>query len=127
MAETATTQKTLTDLLDILQEEHQALLAGQAGTAGALLKPKMEAMKAFDTLMENPANLRGIPGVQDLMQRIVSLSSENAALFSAVRNGLNAAVTRVGASASTAYVGAYTQSGEKTAFSKAVGGYAKKA
>ena len=127
MAETATTQKTLTDLLDILQEEHQALLAGQDGTAGALLKPKMEAMKAFDTLMENPANLRGIPGVQDLMQRIVSLSSENAALFSAVRNGLNAAVTRVGASASTAYVGAYTQSGEKTAFSKAVGGYAKKA
>lgn len=127
MAETVTTQQTLTDLLDILQEEHQALLAGQAGTAGALLKPKMEAMKAFDTLMENPANLRGIPGIQDLMQRIVSLSSENAALFSAVRNGLNAAVTRVSASASTAYVGAYTQSGEKTAFSKAVGGYAKKA
>lgn len=117
----------LTGLLDILEAEHDALLAGQAGTAGALLKPKMEAMKAFDTLMENPASLRPIPGVQTLMQRIVALSSENASLFSAVRNGLDAAITRVGSSATNAYVGAYTQSGGKTAFTKAVGGYAKKA
>lgn len=120
-------EQVLTDLISILEAEHEALLAGQAGTAAGLLKSKMEAMKAFDALMENPANLRSVPGAQSLMARVVSLSSENAQLFSAVRNGLSSAISRVGAAPGHSYVGAYTQNGGKTAFSKATGGYAKKA
>ncbi|WP_018148340.1 hypothetical protein [Henriciella marina] len=117
----------LTGLLDILETEHEALKAGAAGKASGLLQPKMEAMNAFDELMADPAQLRGVPDVKSRMERIVRLATENAELFSAVRNGVGQAVSRIGGATSNAYVGAYTSAGGKTAFSKAAGGYAKKA
>lgn len=117
----------LSNLLGLLEAEHDALKAGQASKASSLLQPKMEAMQAFDLLVEDPARLRGVPDVKIRMERIVRLATENANLFSAVRNGVGQAVTRVSDSSAQSYVGAYTAAGEKTAFSKATGGYAKKA
>lgn len=117
----------LTGLLDILETEHEALKAGAAGQASALLKSKMEAMSAFDELMADPAQLASAPDVRPRMERIVRLASENAELFSAVRNGVGQAVSRIGSATANAYVGAYTSAGQKTAFSKAAGGYTKKA
>jgi hypothetical protein len=114
-------------LLDILETEHEALMAGAAGQASALLKPKMDAMNAFDELMADPAQLTSVPEVRPRMERIVRLASENAELFSAVRNGVGQAVSRIGSATTNAYVGAYTPAGGKTAFSKAAGGYTKKA
>lgn len=127
MSAQATPASVLTNLLDILEAEHEALKAGQAGKASGLLQPKMEAMQAFDVLVADPARLRDVPDVKVRMERIVRLASENADLFSAVRNGVGQAVTRVSDSTAQSYVGAYTAAGEKTAFSKATGGYAKKA
>lgn len=127
MSAQATPASVLTNLLDILEAEHEALKAGQAGKASGLLQPKMEAMQAFDLLVADPARLRDVPDVKVRMERIVRLASENADLFSAVRNGVGQAVTRVSDSTAQSYVGAYTAAGEKTAFSKATGGYAKKA
>ena len=127
MSAQATPDSVLTNLLDILEAEHEALKAGQAGKASGLLQPKMEAMQAFDVLVADPARLRDVPDVKVRMERIVRLASENADLFSAVRNGVGQAVTRVSDSTAQSYVGAYTAAGEKTAFSKATGGYAKKA
>lgn len=126
MAEPRSPDQILTDLLEILEAEHTSLTAGQAGTAGGLLQAKMAAMQAFDALMEEPERVRGVPDYQRRMQRIITLASENAALFSAVRNGLNSAIGRVGSAGPASYVGAYTATGDKTAFTKAVGGYAKK-
>lgn len=117
----------LSNLLELLEAEYDALKAGQASKASSLLQPKMEAMQAFDLLVEDPARLRGVPDVKIRMERIVRLATENANLFSAVRNGVGQAVTRVSDSSAQSYVGAYTAAGEKTAFSKATGGYAKKA
>lgn len=117
----------LSNLLGLLEAEHEALKAGQAGKASGLLQPKMEAMQAFDALVEDPARLRGATDVKVRMERIVRLATENANLFSAVRNGVGQAVSRVSDSTAQSYVGAYTAAGEKTAFSKATGGYAKKA
>ncbi|MCZ4297438.1 hypothetical protein [Henriciella marina] len=117
----------LSNLLELLEAEHEALKAGQAGEASRLLQPKMEAMQAFDALVEDPTRLRGVADVKVRMERIVRLATENANLFSAVRNGVGQAVTRVSDSSAQSYVGAYTAAGEKTAFSKATGGYAKKA
>jgi hypothetical protein len=117
----------LSNLLELLEAEHDALKAGQASKASSLLQPKMEAMQAFDLLVEDPARLRGVPDVKIRMERIVRLATENENLFSAVRNGVGQAVTRVSDSSAQSYVGAYTAAGEKTAFSKATGGYAKKA
>lgn len=127
MSAQATPESVLTNLLDILEAEHEALKAGQAGKASGLLQPKMEAMQAFDVLVADPARLRDVPDVKVRMERIVTLATENADLFSAVRNGVGQAVTRVSDSNAQSYVGAYTAAGEKTAFSKATGGYAKKA
>jgi len=117
----------LNGLHDILENEHAALKAGRAGEAGQLLQPKMEAMTAFDALMADPKKLRGLPDVQSRVGRIVQLATENAELFSAIRNGIGNAVSRLGATSADSYVGAYTSAGGKTAFSKATGGYSKKA
>ncbi|QYI99314.1 hypothetical protein KUV46_08065 [Thalassovita mediterranea] len=127
MSAQANPESVLTSLLELLEAEHEALKAGQAGKASGLLQSKMEAMKAFDTLVADPARLRGVPDVKLRMERIVTLATENADLFSAVRNGVGQAVTRVSDSTAHSYVGAYTAAGGKTAFSKATGGYAKKA
>ncbi|GGB75870.1 MULTISPECIES: hypothetical protein [Henriciella] len=117
----------LDHLQSVLEAEHQALLAGQAGTAASLLEQKMKAMSAFDTLLQQPELIRALPDYSARMERIISLASENAGHFNAVRNGVNSAISRLGSSAGNSYVGAYQANGAQTAFTKAVGGYEKKA
>ena len=86
----------LNGLHDILETEHAALKAGRAGEAGQLLQPKMKAMTAFDALMADPQQLRGLPDVKSRVGRIVQLATENAELFSAIRNGIGNAVSHIG-------------------------------
>ncbi|WP_084420358.1 hypothetical protein [Henriciella litoralis] len=116
----------LETLRDILREEHDALLAGRAGTASALLPAKMKAMEVFDEVTSNQELIRKTPGFRERLGEIVTLSKENAAHFAAVRNGVNSVISRMSTMSTTAYVGAYGADGGKTAFSKAVGGYEKK-
>lgn len=127
MSTTEHAGETLNVLQTVLEDEKQALLAGQAGTAAGLLPRKMEAMKAFETLLTQPELIRTLPDFNIRMEKIVSLASENATHFSAVRNGVNSAISRLNTSSGDSYVGAYQKNGSQTAFSKAVGGYEKKA
>ncbi|MEM5518845.1 hypothetical protein WNY37_17940 [Henriciella sp. AS95] len=117
----------LNHLQGILEAEHQALLAGQAGTAASLLEQKMTAMGEFEQLLQQPELIRALPNYNVRMERIVSLASENASHFNAVRNGVNSAISRLDTSSGNSYVGAYQANGAKTAFANAVGAYEKKA
>ncbi|MEQ9316087.1 MAG: hypothetical protein RLN72_09545 [Henriciella sp.] len=119
--------ETLDVLQSILESERDALLVGQAGTAAALLPEKMDAMKAFEDLLNRPEVIRTLPNYNERMERIIALASENASHFTAVRNGVTSALSRLGSASGNSYVGAYQANGSQTAFSKATGGYEKKA
>ena len=118
---------TLNSLQDILAAEREALLSGLAGTAAGMLEEKMQAMQAFEQLLADPQAVRSVPGIQARMETIIQLATENAGHFSAVRNGVNSAITRLTEASGNSYVGAYQSNGSNTVFSKAVGGYEKKA
>ena len=123
MNATQSMSATIDRLKNILAEEREMLLAGMAHEAAGLVSEKMAALEAFDAMLG--------PGSAAAYQRdieaVIGMAKENAAHFSAVRNGLASAISRLGNLSDDSYVGAYGQGGQRTAFTKASGGYLKKA
>ena len=61
------------------------------------------------------------------MMDIVSMAKENAVHFEAIQNGLRRAIQRLESQHANAYVGSYTQTGGKVAFTEVTGQFLKKA
>ena len=114
-------------LKQTLAQERQLLLSGQARETAALLSGKLSAMeeleRAFGSLEPDtvPAAFR------DDMTEIVRLARENAVHFEAIRNGMRRAIERLESFHANAYVGSYTQTGGKVAFTDVRGQFLKKA
>jgi len=110
-----------------LEEEHEMLLAGQARETVSLMGIKLSAMeeleKAFGSLEPGL-----VPAVyRDDMADIVALAKENAIHFGAIQNGMRRAIHRLESMHANAYVGSYTQTGGRVAFTEVTGGFLKKA
>jgi hypothetical protein len=61
------------------------------------------------------------------MAEIVGLAKENAIHFDAIQNGIRRAIQRLESQHANAYVGSYTQTGGKVAFTEVTGRFLKKA
>jgi len=107
-----------------LEEEHEMLLAGQARETVSLMGIKLSAMeeleKAFGSLEPGL-----VPAVyRDDMADIVALAAIH---FGAIQNGMRRAIHRLESMHANAYVGSYTQTGGRVAFTEVTGGFLKKA
>lgn len=125
--DTSAIYNSVTDLRDVLEAERAALISGHAREAVALMDRKMQALKAFDAIVEGAGSMPANSGLRADIEDIVGLARENASHFAAVRNGMNNAVTRLNSMSDTSYVGSYNANGARTPFPKASGGYVKKA
>jgi tRNA isopentenyl-2-thiomethyl-A-37 hydroxylase MiaE len=110
----------------LLQERH-LLLSGQAQETAALMPGKLGAMdeleKAFGGL-----DAETVPSLyRNDMIEIVQLARENSVHFEAIRHGMRRAIERLESLHSSAYVGSYTQTGGKVAFTEVTGRFVKKA
>ena len=114
-------------LKDVLEQERHFLLSGQPLETATLLGVKLAAMeeleKAFGSLAPED-----IPSpYRREMAGIVEAAKENAIHFEAVQNGLRQAISRMESLHASAYVGSYTQTGGKVAFTEVTGQFLKKA
>ena len=120
-------QEEIDGLREALILEQQYLLAGRARETVSLMNIKLSAMDAlqaaFGTLEpgEVPSAYR-----RD-MAEIVGLAKENAIHFDAIQNGIRRAIQRLESQHANAYVGSYTQTGGKVAFTEVTGRFLKKA
>ena len=113
-------------LEDILVREQALLLGGHAGETAGLVKDKIAALQAFDEVVLTPAGNALADGDRKRVEGIIALARENAVHFTAVRNGMRSALSRIEALTDGAYVGAYSATGGRTPFPKATGGYQNK-
>lgn len=114
-------------LKQALEDERTLLLSGQARETASLMAVKLAAMeeleKAFGTLEPDD-----VPALyRDDMIGVVRLAKENAIHFEAIRNGMRRAIHRLESMHANAYVGSYTQTGGRMAFTEVTGGFLKKA
>ncbi len=116
----------VSELRGVLEAEREALRTGRAQEAAGLVNEKMDALKAFDAIIVAAQNMPDRSELRGDIEGIVSLARENASHFTAVRNGMSNAISRLNSLSDTSYVGSYTASGAKTPFPKAAGGYVKK-
>lgn len=114
-------------LKEVLEQERRFLRSGQPQETASLMPAKLSAMeeleKAFGSLEPDD-----VPSLyrQDMVG-IVRAAKENAVHFAAVQNGLRQAISRLESLHATAYVGSYTQTGGKVAFTEVTGQFLKKA
>ena len=114
-------------LKQALADESQLLRSGQARETAALMPDKLGAMdeleKAFGSLEPDV-----VPAIyRSDMVEIVQLAKENAVHFEAIQNGMRRAIQRLESFHASAYVGSYTQTGGKVAFTEVTGQFLKKA
>ena len=126
MSALASFEDVTTDLQQILSVERELLLSGRAAETAQLTQEKLGALDALETWMGAHEARSVSQGQRSRIEAIAQLARENTIHFSAVRNGLRNAITRLQGSSSDAYVGAYRLDGAKTPFSKATGSYEKK-
>lgn len=117
----------ITRLKDVLEQERHYLLSGQPLETATLMEAKLAAMdgleRAFGSLEPDD-----IPSLYRRdMAGIVQAAKENAVHFEAVQNGLQQAISRMKSLHASAYVGSYTQTGSKVAFTEVTGQFLKKA
>lgn len=119
-------EEALSTLEDVLVRERELLLSGRARETANLIGEKISALEVFDAVVVNGAENRLRDGQRKRVDAVVGLAKENATHFTAVRNGLQNAISRIESMTDGAYVGAYGANGGQTAFPKATGGYVKK-
>tara|TARA_R110002051_G_scaffold83821_3_gene148595 strand:- start:2545 stop:2925 length:381 start_codon:yes stop_codon:yes gene_type:complete len=120
-------QNEIDGLKETLTLEQQYLLAGRARETLSLAEAKLSAMDALETAFGS-LDPSVVPGAyQSDMMDIVSMAKENAVHFEAIQNGLRRAIQRLESQHANAYVGSYTQTGGKVAFTEVTGQFLKKA
>ncbi|HAE25983.1 MULTISPECIES: hypothetical protein [Hyphomonas] len=120
-------QNEIDGLKETLTLEQQYLLAGRARETLSLAQAKLSAMDALEAAFGS-LDPSVVPGAyQSDMMDIVSMAKENAVHFEAIQNGLRRAIQRLESQHANAYVGSYTQTGGKVAFTEVTGQFLKKA
>lgn len=120
-------QNEIDGLKETLTLEQQYLLAGRARETLSLAEAKLSAMDALETAFGS-LDPSVVPGAyQSDMMDIVSMAKENAVHFEAIQNGLRRAIQRLESQHANAYVGSYTQTGGKVAFTEVTGQFLRKA
>ncbi len=120
-------QNEIDGLKEKLILEQQYLLAGRARETLSLAESKLSAMDTLETAFGS-LDPSAVPGTYHSdMTEIISLAKENAVHFEAIQNGLRRAIQRVESQHANAYVGSYTQTGGKVAFTEVTGQFLKKA
>ena len=120
-------QNEIDGLKETLTLEQQYLLAGRARETLSLAQAKLSAMDALEAAFGS-LDPSVVPGAyQSDMMDIVSMAKENAVHFEAIQNGLRRAIQRLESQHAKAYVGSYTQTGGKVAFTEVTGQFLKKA
>ncbi|WP_084395911.1 hypothetical protein [Henriciella aquimarina] len=126
MMPSATFETAADDLYQILAAEKELLLSGRAADTAGLAEEKLKAMESFEAIVNTLDDRAVSDSHRGQIMRIAKLAQENTIHFTAVRNGLRNAVTRLETMSDESYVGAYRLDGAKTPFTKATGGYEKK-
>ena len=116
----------LAELKDALIEERRLLLGGQATDTVALLPVKLQALEELQSAFGHFEAAAIPPAYREEVAGISKLARENAIHFEAVRNGMRRAIHRLESMHANAYVGSYTPSGSKMAFTEVTGRYLKK-
>ena len=117
----------LTELKNALVEERRLLLSGQARDTVGLLPAKLSAMEDLQTAFGSLEPDAVPAAYREDIAGIARLARENAVHFEAVRNGMRRAIQRLESLHASAYVGSYTQTGGKVAFTEVTGRFLKKA
>nr|WP_321360598.1 hypothetical protein [uncultured Hyphomonas sp.] len=123
----ASVQNEIDSLKEALALEQQYLLAGRARETLSLVEVKLSAMDALERAFGS-LDPSAVPGTyRSDMIDIVSMAKENAVHFEAIQNGMRRAIQRLESQHANAYVGSYTQTGGKVAFTEVTGRFLKKA
>jgi len=123
----ANIQSEIDGLKETLALEKAYLLAGRARETLTLTEAKLSAMNSLETAF-GAFEAGSVPlAYRADMAEIVTLAKENAVHFEAIQNGLRRAIERVESQHANAYVGSYTQTGGKVAFTEVTGHFLKKA
>ena len=127
MTDAARAQQIMSQVESVLSAEKHLLLSGQVHRVVELSEEKVQAMTAFESLLQEAGQMLRAETIQTRLRGIVQAASENSIHFRAVQNGLQNMVTRLGRVSQDSYVGAYQSNGLQTPFSNATGNYLKKA
>ncbi|QSR23882.1 hypothetical protein [Hyphomonas sp. KY3] len=127
MTDAARAQQIMSQVESVLSAEKHLLLSGQVHRVVELSEEKVQAMTAFESLLQESGQMLRAETIQARLRGIVQAASENSIHFRAVQNGLQNMVTRLGRVSQDSYVGAYQSNGLQTPFSNATGNYLKKA
>ena len=127
MTDAARAQHIMSQVESVLSAEKHLLLSGQVHRVVELSEEKVQAMAAFESLLQEAGQMLRAETIQARLRGIVQAASENSTHFRAVQNGLQNMVTRLGRVSQDSYVGAYQSNGLQTPFSNATGNYLKKA
>ena len=127
MTDAARAQQIMSQVESVLSAEKHLLLSGQVHRVVELSEEKVQAMTAFESLLQEAGQMLRAETIQARLRGIVQAASENSIHFRAVQNGLQNMVTRLGRVSQDFYVGAYQSNGLQTPFSNATGNYLKKA
>lgn len=119
-------EKAVSTLESLLLRERDLLMTGRARETVDLVSEKVSALQVFDDLVVNRSAGTLREGLRRRVEAVIRLAKENEQHFTAVRNGLRSAISRLETMADGAYVGAYNVAGGQTPFRNATGGYAKK-
>jgi hypothetical protein len=120
-------QNEIDGLKETLDLEKQYLLAGRAHDTLSLAEAKLSAINSLETEFGSLESGKFPEVYQRDMAEIVAMAKENAVHFEAIQNGLRRAVKRIEAQHANAYVGSYTQTGGRVAFTEVTGQFQKKA
>lgn len=113
-------------LESVLTRERDLLMTGRARETAELVGEKVSALQVFDDLVVNRSSGTLKDGLRRRVETVIGLAKENEQHFTAVRNGLRSAISRIETMTDGAYVGAYNVAGGQTPFRNATGGYVKK-
>ncbi|HCX08989.1 MAG TPA: hypothetical protein DHU81_01220 [Hyphomonas sp.] len=127
MTDAARAQQIMSQVESVLSAEKHLLLSGQVHRVVELSEEKVQAMTAFESLLQEAGQMLRAETIQARLRGIVQAASENSIHFRAVQNGLQNMVTRLGRVSQDSYVGAYQSNGLQTPFSNATMNYLKKA
>ena len=127
MTDAARAQQIMSQVESVLSAEKHLLLSGQVHRVVELSEEKVQAMTAFESLLQEAGQMLRAETIQARLRGIVQAARENSIHFRAVQNGLQNMVTRLGRVSQDSYVGAYQSNGLQTPFSNATGNYLKKA
>lgn len=114
-------------LADILEHERELLQAGRAPEIAELIQEKLDALQAFESLIESGSLAAASGRKRQMVEYILQLAEENSAHMQAVRNGLRHAITRLEGLNTSAHVGSYQKGGGQMSFTNATGIFNRKA